>query len=515
MLLELKGDGPLYTRVYSTLRQRIIDRGLKPGERLPGTRSMAKALGVSRTVVLLAYSQLESEGYTVTRVGSGTYVSESRLLNDTAPARTDEVSTTERREPVPSGPSAPLSRLATRVPETSLADRPLDLLDEGVGVIDLTGATIRYDTQGLKAWRRSLSRAMTEMPPDLPGAAGAPVFREAMREYLARERGVVAEVDDIVIVNSAQQARDLIARVLVDEQTVVGVEDPCEPGIRRAFAVAGARVVSCPVTEGGFDVSGQAGKLDAARVVHVAPACHVPSGVGLSETRRDALLAWASEKPAWIVEEDFDGDYRHGVRVTPALQSADRAGNVIYYLNNLAGAVYPSLPMSCVVVPRALRQKFHALKSLSDQDDAVIRQHAWALHVANGEHARGQRRLSLTLRHKFEALVAALRRCLGPYAHFEGTAATGHLLLHLPVLESAWMSVLREEALRTGLLLQSAHEWYAAPQGHATVMLRYAAVPEALMEVAARRLAHACRVTLRDVAGSYRRTLDGRRKILR
>lgn len=506
MLLELQGNGPLYMRVYSTLRQRIVDGRLGPGERLPGTRSVASALGVSRTVVLLAYSQLESEGYTTTRVGSGTYVTDARVLDDRPRPAVNGAAATEAGtvpDPKPHVPSAPLSRLATRVPQAPLADRPLDLLDSAVGVVDLTGSATSYDAQGMKAWRRSLSRTMAEMPPNLPGVAGALPLREAMLDYLGRERGVVADVDDIIIVNSAQQARDLIARVLVDEHTVVGVEDPCNPGIRRAFVVAGGQVVPCPVREGGLDVARGDGKLDKAQVLHVAPACHVPSGISMSETHREALLQWAYERPAWIVEEDLDGDRRHGVRVTPALQGADRHGRVIYYLNNLAHAVYPALPMSCVVVPPSLREKFRALKSLSDHDDAAVRQHAWASHIANGEHARSLRRLSQQLSQKHRVLVDALHRHLGSSMNCEGTAATGRLLVHLPGLEASWMTMLREEALRIGLLLQSAGDWYAGARQHVTLMLRYAAVPEDLMDVAARRLAHARHIALRDVAGSH------------
>lgn len=503
MLLELKGEGPLYTRVYATLRQRIVDGRLKAGERLPGTRSMAKALGVSRTVVLLAYSQLESEGYTVTRVGSGTYVTEARVLNDTPAATNDSTDLSAHEVPPPALPEAPLSKLARRMPAAASGDRPLDLLDDDVGVVDFTGATTSYDAQGLKTWRRSLSRALAQMPSELPGPAGVSALREAMLEYLARERGVVAQVEDLVIVNSVQQARDLVARVLVDENTTVGVEDPCDPGIRRAFALAGGRVEACPVDADGLDVAAVPGHVG---VVHVAPACHIPGGATLSAQRRAALLAWAGRQPGWIVEEDFDGDQRHGVRVSSALQGADRAGRVIYYMNNLGGAVYPSLPMSCLVVPRSLREKFHALKGLSDQDEGVIRQHAWALHVAAGEHARSLRRLSQHLQNKHAALVDALRRHLGASIRCEGAPATGHLLLHLPALQASWMTVLREEALRTGLLLQSADDWYAGNNPHVVLMLRYAAVPDHLMDVAARRLAYARRVAWHDVnrAGTTR-----------
>ncbi|HEX7342441.1 MAG TPA: PLP-dependent aminotransferase family protein [Rhodanobacteraceae bacterium] len=502
MLLELMGEGPLYTRVYGTLRQHILEGRFPPGERLPGTRSIAEALGVSRTVVLQAYAQLEGEGYTTTRVGSGTYVvdvppvHEAGRLDASAPSLSDDMD---------KPPEVPLSRLATRMPSMLADDLPDELSGSGSGVIDLTDTAASYDVRGLKAWRQILVRAMDSLPPDPPGPAGARPLCEAMLEYLHHERGVVANIEDVIIVNSAQQARNLIARVLADEQAVVGVEEPCNPGVRSAFAATGAHVLACKVDADGLDIGMHASTLSEARVLHVAPTCHLPSGAAMPAARREALLAWAYARPTWIVEEDVDCDYRHGVRTMPALVSLDRHERVIYYLSGFVRTVYPALQMSCVVVPPALREKFLAIKELSDRDDMALRQHAWAHYLAEGEYLRGLRRLSQQLARKHQIFMDALYRHFGTSIEVQGLAVSGQLLAHLKRLDATWMTVLREEAMRVGLLLQSAADWFFDKPAHVTLLLHYAAVPETLLDAAVERLALAWRRALADVAQVARR----------
>ncbi len=495
MLLKLEGCGPLYTRVYSTLRRRIVEGVFKPGERLPGTRSAASALGVSRTVVLLAYAQLESEGYTTTRVGSGTFVSEGNIAGDHDDAAATPVSTKRL-------PAVPLSRLASRVTHSAAEDNPTGLLQGAIEIVDLTDEGARYDARGLKAWRRAMIQTIGNLPTEPPGVAGVPALRKAMLNYLQRERGVVADIEDVVIVSSAQQARDLIARVLVDEGTVVGMEDPCDPGARHAFAASGGRIVACSVDDNGFDIQAHAASLRDATVVHVAPSCQFPTGVAMSQQRRAALLEWAYARLAYIVEDDSDSDHRQGVRVTPALQGMGRHERVIYYMSSFARSLYPALQLGCVVVPPELREKFHALRWLSDHDGMSMGQHAWARYIANGEYTRSLRRQSKQLAHKHADLVRALKHYLGPGIELHGPATSGQLLVHLPELAIGWGTVLREEALRGGLLLQSGEPWYAKPQPHVTLMLNYSGTPEANLDIAAQRLAHAYRTAMADVGRS-------------
>ncbi len=506
MLLQLEGDGPLYARLYDTLRRQISAGCFAPGGRLPGTRSIARALGVSRTVVLQAYSQLESEGYTSTRVGSGTYVVDVPRCSSAAHGADGVDAGATSAVGASPLPEAPLSRLADRMRGVRFPDRPRALPRDIAGAIDLTDAAVGYDACALKSWRQTLSRTMRDLPTDVPATIGARPLRAALLDYLHRERAVVANIDDILVVNSAQQARNLIARVLVDEGSTVGVEDPCCPGVRQAFAAAGARVAACSVDAGGLDVDMHARRLQRARVLHVAPTCLMPSGAVMPRARRDALLQWAYRRPAWIVEEDVDCDHRYGVRSTPSLLGIDRHERVIYYMSGFARTIYPALQMSCVVVPPSLREAFRALKALSDCNPMVLRQYTWARHLASDEYMRGLRRLSQRFARKHRLFVTALRHRLGAAIRIEGKPNAGQLLVHLPALDATWATVLREEALRGGLLLQSAADWYVHRPVHTTLLLYYAALPEPSLAVAAERLALAYRRTWTDVGPRARLT---------
>lgn len=451
---------------------------------------MAAGLGVSRTVVLLAYAQLESEGYTSTRIGSGTYVSEasppceSRTLP--APPTISTVMSPKRL------PGIPLSRLATRTTLPPPDTEPPRLPAGATDVVDLTNSVTMQDERGLQVWRHTLAQAMHNLPTAHPGVAGVRALRTAILEYLRAERGVVAEVEDVIIVNGSQQARDLIARVFFDKGTVVGMEDPCYWGTPHTFAAAGARIVACPVDEQGFDIAAHSGVLRDARLIYVAPSWQFPTGVAMSRQRREALLEWVYARRACIVEDDFDCEHRYGIRTTPSLQGMDRNGRVIY-LSSFARALYPALQLGYMVVPPALRGKFHAVKWLADRGSMSLEQYALAAYVANGEYARGLRRLSRRLARKYGFLVEALRRHLGSDIELCGQSAGSHLFARLPLLCAEWTQMLLDEALRRGLRLQSGEAYHVAACPHVTLMLCYATVPEARLDAVARRLVEAYR----------------------
>jgi GntR family transcriptional regulator/MocR family aminotransferase len=174
-------------------------------------------------------------------------------------------------------------------------------------------------------------------------------------------------------------------------------------------------------------------------------------------------------------------------------------------MNNFARAVYPAMQVSCVVVPPALREKFHAIKRLTDGDGIALRQYAWADYLAEGEYARSLRRLSQQLIQKCRRLMETLRHHFGNGIQIENRVATGQLLVHFPRLDATWDTMLREEALRTGLLLQSAADWYLYPPAHAVLLLHYAATAEASLDTAVERLAYAYQVTMQDVARAQAR----------
>src|SRR5947209_16383024 len=260
----LPAAGPLYKRLYDALRTKILDGELAGGAALPGTRTLARDLGVSRIVVLNAYEQLAAEGYIESTVGSGARVvpqckdglkpRPGRLK----PAATQRLSAYARRA-LTLSPTAPPGQEA-----------------HAAGMIDFRYDTTLPDARTGAMWRQAIARAADESPLGYPDPAGLPSLRRALAAHLRDQRGVVADADDVVIVSGAQQALDLTARVLCDRGTRIGLEDPLYQGTRQAFVAAGAHVIDCAVDAEGLDIERHAKRLGHARAVCVTPSHQFP-----------------------------------------------------------------------------------------------------------------------------------------------------------------------------------------------------------------------------------------------
>jgi GntR family transcriptional regulator/MocR family aminotransferase len=471
----------MYVRIAGSIRRDIDSGRFQAGARLPGSRSMAVALGVSRTVVLMAYDQLESEGYLASRSGSGTYVS-ARPAG--APAYGMSV---EEQVGIPEGPR--LSRLARRavLPTGPAADPPAP---EGE-VIDLAQPRVKSDPRSLKAWVHHLMALLRRRDaPDFPELQGAIELRRAVAGYLGVERAIEIDPDDILIVSGAQQARDLIARVLLDEGDGVGVEDPCHWSVRHTYEAMGARVVPCPVGPHGMDIDRNAEALDGVRLVSVAPSFQFPTGTVMPEERRRALLQWAYAHDACLVEDDFDCEHRFGVCTTPSLWSLDRHGRVIH-VSSFARSMFPALQLGYMLVPRPLRERFLAVKWLADRGSMSMQQHVLAACIASGQYLGDLRRIAHRLASRHRALHDTLQARLGSAMEASGSVAGGSLFVRLPRLPCSATGVLVAEALARGVRIRSAERFHRTPPDHATLVLSYAGVSEAALKRAAARLAEA------------------------
>lgn len=476
-------DEPMYVRIAGSIRRDIDSGRFQTGARLPGSRSMAAALGVSRTVVLMAYDQLECEGYLGSQSGSGTYV-------NARPAGVSACETpVEERVEAPEGPR--LSRLARRavlpaVPEANLA------APEGE-VIDLAQPRVKSDPRSLKAWMQNLMALLRRRDaPDFPELQGAIGLRRAVAGYLGVERAIEVDPDDILIVSGAQQARDLIARVLLDEGDGVGVEEPCHWSVRHTYEALGARILPCEVGPHGMDIDLHASALDGVRLVSVAPSFQFPTGVVMPEERRRALLKWAYAHDACLVEDDFDCEHRFGVRAPPSLWSLDRHGRVIH-VSSFARSMFPALQLGYMLVPRALRERFLAVKWLADRGSISMQQHVLAACIASGQYLRDLRRIALRLAPRHRALHATLQARLGDAMEVTGSVAGGSLFVHLPRLPRSATGALMAEALVRGVRIRSAERFHRLPPDHVTLVLSYAGVSEASLKRAGTRLAEAYR----------------------
>lgn len=475
-------DEPMYVRIAESIRRDIDAGRFQTGARLPGSRSMALALGVSRTVVLMAYDQLESEGYLESRTGSGTYVGARPAGGSACGAPVEDWI-----EP----PAAPrLSRLALRagLPAMPEAEPTAPAGD----VIDLAQPRVRSDPRSLKAWIQNLMALLRRREaPDFPELQGAIGLRRAVAGYLRVERAIEVDPDDVLVVSGAQQARDLIARVLLDEGDGVGVEEPCHWSVRHAYAALGARVVPCRVGPHGMDIDRHAAALDGARLVSVAPSFQFPTGVVMPEERRRALLQWAYAHDACLVEDDFDCEHRFGVRNPPALWSLDRHGRVIH-VSSFARSMFPALQLGYMLVPRALRERFLAAKWLADRGSISLQQHVLAACIGSGQYLRDLRRISHRLAPRHRALHTALQARLGSAMEAASPVAGGSLFVHLPRLPRSATAALLAEALARGVRIRSAERFHLEPPDHVTLVLSYAGISEAGLKRAGARLADAC-----------------------
>ncbi|HET8554218.1 MAG TPA: PLP-dependent aminotransferase family protein [Rhodanobacteraceae bacterium] len=485
MLLTIDGGArPLYVRVYEAMRRAILDRRLKPQERLPSTRELALDLGVSRTVVMQAYALLESEGYTNTRGGAGTYITthlpdESGL--DDLPDADVPV------EP----PEVPLSARAKRAAslQPHLADLPPPLHDPGI--IDMRYDSPVADTRALDHWRQAMARTVRRVSLDRdPPAWGLHSLRTVVAEHLRNERGVIADAEDLMIVNGVQQALDLIARVLVEDGTVVGLEEPHYQGARLAFTAAGAQLVACPVDEHGLDITVHRRALDAARMLVVAPSHQFPTGAVMPLARRRALLQWAWRRALYVVEDDIGCEYRYGVHAMPSLQSMDRCGRVIH-VSNFARLLFPGLYLGCMVVPRQLRECFREAKWLADRGGPPLQQLAMLNYMASGEYERSRRRMVHLMDQRRLYLIDALRTHLGDAVVIGGAKAGIHLYVRLPELPVAKLPLLLEEARQRKLCLYSAEKHFLGPCNESSLVLGYAGTDASRMDEVGRRLAAA------------------------
>src|SRR3954454_19358844 len=491
MILELADSGPLYRRIYDALRAKILRGELAAGAPLPGTRSLARDLGVSRIVVLSAYEQLAAEGYIESAVGSGSRVA----------AQLPVVPMPKRRRATESSDVA-ISHYAKRARE--LSPQAFTGREHDRSIIDFRYATTTPDARTVAMWRQAVARAAREPMLDYPDPAGIPLLRRVLAEHLREQRGVIADADDIIIVSGAQQALDLTARVLCDRGTRIGIEDPHYQGIRQAFLAAGAHVIACAVDDEGLDIERHAKRLGDARAVCVTPSHQFPTGAIMSVARRLALLQWADRQNASIIEDDYDCEFRYGVGAIPALQGLDIHGRVIY-VGTFARMLFPALRLGYIVAPPALRDAFRAVKWLADRGSPPLEQQAVAALLEAGAYERTRRRNVRALTAKRDAMLAAITTNFSPEEVIASGASSGtHIFLRFPHLADAVPLI--EAALKHGVRVYSGRPYFQRAPKHATLLLGYTTVNVDGIGEGVERLAIAYRNASRNASRSARAT---------
>ncbi|MCA1858194.1 PLP-dependent aminotransferase family protein [Massilia oculi] len=397
--LERGAATPLFRQLYARLKDAILHGRLAPGARLPATRTLARQLQVSRQTVLAAYEQLTAEGYLRGGVGQGSFV-------DTA-------------LPALRGPGAP-------APERAAAPRPLPArglaLASGMARVRHHQGPLRafrpsmpgLDLFPFEVWRKLEARHWRRraLPLGYGGAAGHAPLRELLCAYLNAARGVRCTPEQIVITSGSQQALYLLAQLLLAPGEGVWLESPGYQGAAAPFEVAGARVCPVPVDAEGMDVAYAEAHYPDAALAFATPSHQLPLGVTMSLARRLALLRWAEARRAWIIEDDYDSEYRYTGPPLASLQGLDRSGCVIY-VGTLSKVLFPGLRLGYVVAPPALAEALAQAKAVVDRHSAIVPQAVLADFIQQGHFARHIRRTREAYGARRAALLEALDGRLG------------------------------------------------------------------------------------------------------
>ncbi len=492
MWIRLDGDGPLFRQLYRALRGGILDGIVPPGSRLPATRALATELGLSRTTVLLAYEQLAAEGYLDGRRGSGSFV--QAVATPATPSRT----------PTDLGPAAPavprLSAFGTFL--TDRRSRPI--FSSYVSGRPRLPYDFRYGAPGMhdfpvQIWQRSLGRRARRASAayyDYGHPQGSPALRAALAGYLLRGRGVRCEPDQLLIVSGSQQGLDLAARLLLRPGDTAVVEEPGYEGARRALLAAGARLALIPTDADGLDVDALARDGRHARLAHVTPSHQYPLGGVMPYPRRVALLAWAARTGAYLLEDDYDGEYRFGGRPLDALKALDDGERVVY-LGTLSKVMFPALRIGYLVLPRALVEPFARAKLLADGGSAFLEQEALADFIASGAFERHIRRSRTWNGERRAALLRALDDHFGDRVEVAGANAGLHVVAWLRGLAPRHARDLVPRAAALGVGVYPVTPYYEAPPPRLGLLLGYGALQARAIATGIARLAEAVKQTRR------------------
>jgi len=396
-----QGRTTAYRRLYHGIRSAILDGRLHPGERLPASRDLARSLGISRNTVVASFDLLTSEGYLETRVGAGSFVASTLPDRDMQTSQNAKARHPTAPEDRPVRLSKSAQRMLTyqrRFPRFRVA-RPFN------------PATPDLDGFPFDLWARLLRRSWRAPDIDLTipdDPLGLPLLRAEIAKWLRQSRGVNCDADQVMIVSGAQQALDLAARALVDPGDIIATEDPGYEGIRGVLAASGAVVHPITVDEDGLDVKGLTKTPSPARIVVTTPSRNYPLGTTLSLARRLSLLQWAQDNDTWIVEDDYDSDYRYDGPPLSSLQGLDTDNRVIY-VGTFSRVMFPGIRLGYLVLPPALVSAFRGIRGFADGVPAPTTQAALGSFFAEGHfgsHVRKMRMQYGERRSHLKSLIA-------------------------------------------------------------------------------------------------------------
>jgi GntR family transcriptional regulator/MocR family aminotransferase len=456
MQLSLDKKGTLYDQIARAIRLALLEGGIVAGDRLPSTRTLATALGVSRKSVLQAYEQLCAEGLAIARGASGTRVVK---VVDSAAKITTEID------------EVPASCYAVRLrslPPISLAGAHFS----GRLKYDLRYGEPLVDSALFHSWRRKVAAAAAlRRGPAYPLPGGYRPLRRAIASYLGRHRGVICEPSDVLVVGGTQQALTIVERVLLDPGDHVVVEDPHYQLALHSLLAHGAHVTHVPTDQDGLIVSEL--PRHPTRLILITPSHQFPSGVAMTMARRLELLKWAARTSTWIFEDDYDSEFHSGDRPLAALRSLDRADRVLY-VGSFSKTLFPSLRLGYIVCPKALRRDLYRAKMMDDLGSSVTEQAALASFIRNGQYENHLRRSAKEIADRRLAIVEALSSLSDAHIEIGAHQAGMHLIVWLRNLGFDRLTAFIEYARSFGLGLYPVHPYYHIRPSRPGLLIGYA-----------------------------------------
>ncbi len=427
--LDRNASAPLHRQLYRTIRDKIITGHLLPGDRMPSTRALSEEAGIGRNTVVNAYNQLLAEGLLESSIGSGTVVSSSlpeELLRDGIDGEGSLQAAARGRSP------------GTKERNPKISDRAIALQNvpymEQSRLVPFTPAFPYIDERFVTIWGTLMNRAWRRMPRNqfgYPSALGYHPLREALASYLRTSRGVSCVSRQVIITDGAQQALNLTSQLLLNPGESVWIEDPSYDGAKAAFRNVPARLVPVPVDEEGFNVEAALKADPSSRAAYISPSNQYPMGVTMDFNRRLQLLRWAEENKSWIIEDDYDSEFRYSGDPVMSLQGIDRAERVIY-VGTFSKVLFPGLRLGYMVVPMNLVEPIHALRAHADRGSPSFEQIVLNDYIREGHFTRHIRRMRKIYTNKREALLKALRGHLGNIIGINDCGAGLHIVVRLP-----------------------------------------------------------------------------------
>ena len=439
--LDPGSSEPIYRQLYWRFREAIANGVLGPGERVPAARALAKELGLARGTIDAAYSLLTSEGYLQARGQAGTIVTPDIPIQPTAAIRTPDSSPSVRHQP-----------------ETLPFQMGLPALDAFPKKV--------WAQIGARCVRSTRAQDMAN-----PSAHGLQSLRTAIATYLQVSRGIACSPAQIFITAGYRDTLSLIAHALLKAGDRVLIEDPGYPPTRQLLEHLHIQTVALPVDHDGLQLPAQGSDALQAQAAVVTPAHQSPLCVSLSLPRRLELLGWASRQQAWIIEDDYDGEYRYVSRPFPALKSLDRDGRVLYS-GTFSKVLFPGLRLAYAVVPQEQVERFQQASQTFRSSCPELTQAIVATFMTEGHFARHIQRMRKLYSERRAFTVAGLNKVLGNRVHIDANPGGMHLILRLGNQMTDWELV--ERMRQDGLFAEALSEWSLLGEKPSGLLLGFA-----------------------------------------